>query len=499
MNQILVGEVLFASLIGAFGASALRIGLVRLGLALTVQFSGIVGILVITVTTVLSLSLGKPNSFFTVSVVGFALLVAFFLIEKRRSDLRNGVFTVVVAALVNAGVTVAIGFLVAPVLTFDSWRFLEHGSSAFGDGVAVQSLLQDVLGSYPIVLISVQGLGASIGMPFVSSSLATVSVLAVSGAFDMSARPIRGRKRGFRVMAIVALVVGVAASAYMTRVQLGLVNSHALVAGYYALGVAAIFAPGGRLSSSRVSAERIRAALLGVACAGIALARVEGLAVVGILLAVAVAYRGWRRSSLIVLTSIGFVVPGIWYVRLVVAGSSTGILSPSRIVVLLAVAAAPLLIAAAIKPSLPVPWLSAAVIVFLSAATLLIVWDSSSELATTVSAFGINLATKGLWGAIWWVVFPLALLALAQLDDHQARGAWLVVTFGFVLVVLLLGGVRDTPYRIGWADSGNRMMVHVLPAFFLLILHAFRRDDQSDSSASPRRRSTRHGIPTATE
>jgi len=52
MNQILFGEILFATLISVIGASLLRIGSARLGVALTVQFSGIIGVLFISLTSV---------------------------------------------------------------------------------------------------------------------------------------------------------------------------------------------------------------------------------------------------------------------------------------------------------------------------------------------------------------------------------------------------------------------------------------------------------------
>jgi hypothetical protein len=423
-------------------------------------------------------SLGAPNSATKVFVIVAALLLAFLVIEWRRSALREGVFTVAVAGLANAGVATALGVLVAPVLTYDSWRFLEYGISTFGDPGTVQMVIQEAFGSYPVVLVSIQGLAVSNGMPFAASSLAGISALALSGAFDAISRPLHGSKRALRVLGIVAVVVTVAASSYMTRVQLGLVNSHALVAGYYALGAAAVFASGASLASTSASIERIRAALLGIACAGVALARVEGLLVAALLLTVGISYRGWSRSSLALLSSVAFILPGIWYARLMTAGASTDILSPPRMAVLLAAAAAPLLIALFKKQNHRVLSLNAAVLVLLSAAIFAIGWENASGLGGSVAALGINLANTGLWGATWWVVIPLAILALARLTDDQARGGWLVLTFGFVFLVLILGGARKFPYRIGWGDSGNRMMIHVLPTFFLLLFHSFRRESR---------------------
>jgi hypothetical protein len=289
MNPTMLHEALFAAALGVVGAAALRIGLAQLGASLTVLFSGIVGVLVVTATTVASVSLGAPSSAVKVFVVGAGLLIVFFAIEWRRSALKEGVFTVSIAGLVNAVVSTALGVLVAPVLTYDSWRFLEHAISAFDDPSSVQALIQGAFGSYPVVLVSIEGLAIDTGMPFAVSSLAGISVLALSGAFDVIARPLHGSKRALRVLAIVAMVTTVAASSYMTRVQLGYVNSHALVASLYALGATAIFASGTSLATTSEATEKIRAVLLGIACVGVALAW-------GAHIAVGLARR-WRFSA----------------------------------------------------------------------------------------------------------------------------------------------------------------------------------------------------------
>lgn len=498
MNQTLLHEALFAAAFGVLGAAGLRIGLAQLGTPLTVQFSGLMGVLVVTATTVASVTFGAPNSTINVSVAGAGLLITLVALEVRRSALKEGLFTVAVAGLANAAVATAFGFFVAPVLTYDSWRFLEHAISAFGDQASVKALIQGAFGSYPVVLVSIEGLAINSGMPFVASSLAGISVLALSGAFDAISRPLHGSKRALRVTGIVAVVAAVAASSYMTRVQFGLVNSHALVAGFYALGVSSVFASETSLSTSSEAAERIRAVLLGIACVGVALARVEGLLVASLLLTAGISYRGWSRPSLRVLSSVSFILPAIWYLRLMTAGASTDILSPPRMAVLLAAAAAPLIIAFLREPHHPVPTLNAAVLVILSAAIFAIGWENATGLGSSAIALGINLANTGLWGATWWIVIPMAVLSVARLEDDQARGAWLVVTFGFVFLILILGGAREFPYRIGWGDSGNRMMVHVLPTFFLLIISGFRNEDQASRSGRRDLR-TRQGTPTPTE
>ena len=478
MNQILFGEILFATLISVIGASLLRIGSARLGVALTVQFSGIIGVLFISLTSVAALLFRQANNVVAFSILSLGVLVLAFLLDKRRARIKEGLLCLAYSALAGAAVTFVVGFLVAPVLTFDSWRFLEIGSSVFGDGIPIDQIMSGVLGSYPIALLSVEGLAGKLGMPFAASSLAAVSVLGLSGAFNVCAHPLSQSKRGFRVVTTVILIIGGAVSMYVTRVQLGYIGSHALAAAYYSIGVAAIFAPNAGFSLTGISSESARASLLGVACAGASLTRVEGPLTACLLLVAAITYRGWSRRSIVILMGWAFVVPAFWYGGLAILGASTDILSPIRMVAMLSALGIPLLVAAFVKPSDPIPWFATLALMTMAVAIVIMGSDSTSHLGASVSALAMNLGSKGLWGITWWVVLPLAILALARINADSSASSWTVVTFGFVLLILILGGIRDMPYRSGWGDSGNRMMVHVLPAFILLIFHAFNGREQ---------------------
>ena len=64
----------------------------------------------------------------------------------------------------------------------------------------------------------------------------------------------------------------------------------------------------------------------------------------------------------------------------------------------------------------------------------------------------------------------------------KSEGVWLEVLGGGILLILLLGMIRSVPYRAGWGDSGNRMLVHLAPLAVMYTLvkvqACFTRDDR---------------------
>lgn len=90
---------------------------------------------------------------------------------------------------------------------------------------------------------------------------------------------------------------------------------------------------------------------------------------------------------------------------------------------------------------------------------------------TTLSALALNMATEGLWSTLWWVVPPLVL------------GAYVAVSFGFqryfvlplvtfAVAVPVFAYLRGGAYRVGFGDSGNRMLMHVVFVVALYLMLA---------------------------
>ena len=52
----------------------------------------------------------------------------------------------------------------------------------------------------------------------------------------------------------------------------------------------------------------------------------------------------------------------------------------------------------------------------------------------------------------------------------EREDSWLLILLGFGGLVMILGGIRDFPFRAGFGDSGNRMMIHIVPLAFLFVI-----------------------------
>jgi hypothetical protein len=75
--------------------------------------------------------------------------------------------------------------------------------------------------------------------------------------------------------------------------------------------------------------------------------------------------------------------------------------------------------------------------------------------------WGSALLTVPHWGWMWWVIPPLALVALLA-PKPPARTMFVVgipVFFAFVLLLVL----GRTPYSNRIDDSANRMAIHIVP------------------------------------
>jgi hypothetical protein len=88
--------------------------------------------------------------------------------------------------------------------------------------------------------------------------------------------------------------------------------------------------------------------------------------------------------------------------------------------------------------------------------------------SATILSTSSNMTISVPWGIFWVVTLTLVFSPLAiSRDEIGARTKYLIVAY--IALTLALGGLR-TPYRLGWGDSANRMMIHIVPlvTFFLI-------------------------------
>jgi hypothetical protein len=91
------------------------------------------------------------------------------------------------------------------------------------------------------------------------------------------------------------------------------------------------------------------------------------------------------------------------------------------------------------------------------------------------------------WGLTPWVLTALAILAW-RAPRLPADTGFAYGIPAFVLFVLLIVRMRSGAYRLGWGDSGNRMMVHVLAVALFYVamrLGASWTEARAEVSATP--------------
>jgi hypothetical protein len=101
-----------------------------------------------------------------------------------------------------------------------------------------------------------------------------------------------------------------------------------------------------------------------------------------------------------------------------------------------------------------------------------------SVLFESLGATAINVGKYGLWLFTWTVAVPLMAMALLVHRFRESR-VWTDSIIGFALLFFLLPYVRESAWRVGSGDSGNRILAHILlVAVAFLVLAAVEGRDE---------------------
>jgi hypothetical protein len=107
----------------------------------------------------------------------------------------------------------------------------------------------------------------------------------------------------------------------------------------------------------------------------------------------------------------------------------------------------------------------------LAGMTVFYVVTDFDEVWTTLSALAVNMATEGLWSTMWWVVPFLVFGAYIAISFPFQRYFLLpLVTFATALPVFSY--LRGGAYRVGFGDSGSRMLMHIVLVVALYLMLA---------------------------
>lgn len=410
---------------------------------------------------IIAFSLGLDH--IRLTFLTFVLLCARAGRRKRLNRSSNLVIRPMIEACVfGAGCTAFVFFLNQPLLTFDSFRFVSLGKLLEFDLLdKSSSLLMD----YPLAMIQIQSwityLGGQFAFatPVAGGGMAIASAIKMLGIFEHA-------KRTSLPLVLGSFLVVVVGSTFMLRAQLAYLNSHLFFSGIVLLAFTLVSHPdSGKLMPQK---DFVVAILL----ATVTVSRVEGLLVASLILASSLGNTFTRNRERIYFGIFVVTLPAIWYLdRARLSSTSTAtILSSEKIIAML------LLYTLAVLAFLTLARRRLAQILALFALLALFgiavgyAFVSQVSFQENFSALIRNMAINGQWGATWWILIPATCALLLKAPPLRHEIAWLTMIFGYFLLIALLGFVREFPYRLGWGDSGNRMLVHLIPLITTYVL-----------------------------
>jgi len=445
-----------------------------------------------TLWTILSLPVGV--AFFTVfNAIAFALninnvLAGLFLLyavaifcAASTYEGKQNLFKQFGALLVALGMVtillIVVSALVSPILTNDSYAILLTGRSI---GSPIFTMDSPLLNSYPMMVLNFQAIGEIFGLDYIVYLPVVTGLLAIAGSISIVSDTYFSPKRNARI-AILSLYVILGIfwiTTWMLRSQLGYLNSHMLMAGFYSLGLSICIS---RDSVSQTFGSLFSGLLIGV----VAFIRLEGLLFMALLLFAIFSHGYFSKKQIIKLTAAALTAPIIWFGRLLIEGNRGDIISPKTIILMLILSLMPSLLAT-FKFTKQLSVLMPQVVTI----GLSVIWSfyllTSDKAVESSLVILSNLFATGYWGSFWWTFGPIALVLVVFGPRIRDENVWLELTAGGTLTVLLLGAIRTNPYRIGWGDSGNRMIFHLAP---IVLLYIFAKigtslipEDDSDNS-----------------
>ena len=312
---------------------------------------------------------------------------------------------------------------------------------------------------WPLNAMHLQAWAPRLGADYLVFVLAGAGLSGVFAAFEIVFKANKWPTRATLLFAV--FLAFQAVTTYMLRAQAGLLNSHAACAGFLSLAVA--------LADRRdpVTGRRTGVVLVALLAAGLALTRMEGLILSALVIAFLVALSPVKRRDLILLGLVGVCTPAPYYLRLATASEAGSVLSPARILMTLAgsfLFLVTLWVVTHPRARLLVARFSLLALPVVALVTCLLKPDSAFESLTALTG---NALATGNWGTLWWWLLPATVVVTLAPNPTGEQQAWIALLAALLALLAFLGAVRQFPYRLGWGDSGNRMLVHVVPVFLL--------------------------------
>jgi len=96
------------------------------------------------------------------------------------------------------------------------------------------------------------------------------------------------------------------------------------------------------------------------------------------------------------------------------------------------------------------------------------VFQKPEHMMDSITAIIKNMIESGRWG-ITWIIFILLLVFSLTQPRVPKEELFFYFISSFFSLLLAISYFR-APFRLGWGDSANRMLTHILPIIILYVL-----------------------------
>jgi len=414
-----------------------------------------IGLVIYVVAGLVTLLLGVFSVWLIVLVVTSLVLA---LAWHRRDEMSLDRRQVLVLGATGL-VTIVVGLLTHELhltkMSEDSIRMIET-SSAIAQGVPLSDLPTAL--AYPLFVSLAHTPASTLTGDLHIEALTPALGVACIAAFAMMLREIlreRGPNPPWSPIVIWVSTLA-AASGYLMIYQIFYVNGHLLFGLFMAVFVGSAW-----LTATRDEAQW--AVLLVPALLGLVLLRLEGPIVAAVAIVPFVALETISFRVRLLVTSTFCVAVLTLFGTLFGLGYAGRILDDGIIAATLGVAVGLLALLALsrwrraegfVRIS---PWVS---LVVLAVAAVGVTALRPQHMMEAASAMFENVVRSGQWGATLIGLPALVVIAAFALRVRFPT-LWYVPVLGFVPLIYVMAYFRK-PYRVGWGDSANRMMTHIL-------------------------------------
>lgn len=346
-------------------------------------------------------------------------------------------------------------------ITVDSVRYLLIGDALARVG-GVDAVSRGELLTRGVVVPLMHAPSGLVGRQHLASLTPLLGLTGIATLLVLLSQTLSGfstprRWRGWLLASLVILILGSNRAVYHAFY----VNAHML----FAVGLI-LLVFGYWMAASTGSVQWVLPSLPGVAL--LVAIRPEGALVLAPFLIVAMAYPELPAKARW-LPAIPFALAAVGWFGLIVAQTrqtAWSLAEPEVGLVAVGIVVGVLAVLVAIWPNIWVIRVApyAAVVGPLAALLGLAARDTTvpSIARRTFVATASNLASEGHWAFTWWVL-PLAAVAAWAVLRFPHQRLWTAPLAAFTAIFFLLPFLREGGYRIGTGDSGNRILMHILP------------------------------------